>query len=116
MPRWRCERGDVAFIYVLRDPRDDTVRYVGVSFGTPGDRYYGQNKALARRLNGHVHTPSSFQMRDWVGELQALGLRPLCECVQTVPCEHGVEMERWWIAELRNRGCDLLNKIRTDAS
>lgn len=86
-------------IYVLRDPRDSRVRYVGCAIDT------------AKRLKGHwtQSTTGDSDAARWVRELRTVNLRPLLEVVAVVNAEHWESEERRWVAHFREDGCDLLN-------
>jgi hypothetical protein len=69
------ERGYIA-IYVLIDPRDRTVRYVGAS------------KQPSMRLRSHVlllRVSIGNAKGEWFSEMAAAGVEPEMEIVQTVP-------------------------------
>lgn len=76
------------FIYALRDPRDNVVRYVG---STANPR---------RRLNGHccIGSAGSKAKRAWVAELAATGLRPSMEILEATTGTGYSEAESAWIA------------------
>ncbi|MEU1749034.1 hypothetical protein [Micromonospora arida] len=58
-------------IYVLKDPRDLHVCYVGAT-----------TAPLATRLNGHLTSPASDALRAWIAELKTVGLVPMVEPLQ----------------------------------
>jgi GIY-YIG catalytic domain./AP2 domain. len=88
-------------VYVLVDPRDGTWRYCGVT-----------RNSLVKRLGQHV-SPHELQRRRpvavWLREMVAAGMRPFIMLVERVPGAEWREAEQRWIAELRARGCPLLN-------
>jgi predicted GIY-YIG superfamily endonuclease len=57
-------------VYIRIDPRDKTVRYVGMS------------KNVRRRTREHDQGRSSVAVANWVKELKAQGLMPLVEIVE----------------------------------
>jgi hypothetical protein len=84
-------------IYLLVDPRDRTVRYAGVTTD------------LARRLAEHLQaSQTNPRMRQWIGELGALGLKPELLPVEW-PGKNWQRAERAWIAWLRSHGGDTYN-------
>lgn len=93
------------YIYVLRDPRDGGVRYVG------------RTRNLKRRYGAHLYRTEdgSFvhDRRDWVLELRAAGLRPLMEVVETLsaPVAEALvsEREHRWVFHLFKGGARLTN-------
>lgn len=91
-----------AIIYCLKDPRDQAIKYVGVTV-----------KALKDRL--HVHLACAKRNSDrpvcaWISELAELDLQPLAEVLEDVSlgCS-GYEREVHWIRFLREQGMNLLN-------
>jgi hypothetical protein len=87
-------------IYVLIDPRDQQIRYVGQT-----------QQSLARRLADHCRTdrPDTSHKGRWVARLLRLGLRPSIQVVQTVDQRSWPAAERYWIGYYRSIGCSLTN-------
>jgi GIY-YIG catalytic domain-containing protein len=96
------------YIYALIDPRDDTVRYVGVT----RDVYF--------RLSRHVKDASKMDRKGtWINGLEQLGLSPELEILETVELETielnadidvvALEREKYWIHEFLKSGAPLLN-------
>lgn len=86
-------------VYVLRDPRDPTPRYVGVTFQRPG-----------RRLRQHVSAGRSMRhlpVARWVGSLLKVGLEPVMEVLPDTGDPYAVEIAT--IALYRTLGYPLLN-------
>ena len=83
------------YIYSLIDPRNEEIRYVGKA------------KNPAQRLTHHLKDKGDCHRTRWLNVLKELGLQPsigiLAECDE----ESWQERERFWIASLRERGCDL---------
>ena len=95
----------VASIYVLRDPRDGRVRYVGASAN------------VGHRLSGHLYdalrkkTKSQRPVAVWIRSLHSLRLQPQLEVVEQVA--FGTETdasEKKWIRHYRDAGELLLNQ------
>lgn len=82
--------GEIA-IYVLTDPRDNTVRYVGKS------------NDPARRLT--EHTASNLP---WIVELRSAGLAPVMRVMDRASLEEWERAEQYWIAFYSRNG-KLLN-------
>lgn len=61
----RPERARPHYLYLLRDPRDGVIRYIGISYHP------------ARRIYQHAGRLSS--CRQWIAELRNDGLRPILE-------------------------------------
>ncbi len=88
-------------IYVLRDPRDGAVRYVGATGCT-----------LLGRLYRHVYSRIYDCRRSrWIAELYDEGLRPLIEQVAE-PTLDWEAAEAHWIKHYTDLGCDLVNGTR----
>jgi hypothetical protein len=92
-------------IYLLRDPRDLSARYVGATV-----------KTLDKRLAAHVYSASRPYNKAprfvWIRELVDLGLTPSIEMLEHVPEGESLRRlrEDWWINALRKSGADLLNR------
>ena len=65
-------------IYALVDPRDTTVRYVGVT-----------SSDLSVRLTQHLRRPTNSRTRQWFEELSAVGLQPEIHLLSAV------QPDRW---------------------
>jgi hypothetical protein len=93
------------FIYVLKDPRDNCIRYVG------------QTNNLKKRLGGHLCDKQNYSFvttrSKWVFELKEIGLRPEMEVVETLcaPVDRGKinERENRWIFHFFQLGANLTN-------
>jgi predicted GIY-YIG superfamily endonuclease len=93
------------YIYALRDPRDDSVRYVG------------RTKNLKGRLQQHLYNKSDGSFvharREWIQEVRSVGLRPVMEVVETLraPVDEALisERERRWIFHFFQQGASLTN-------
>lgn len=96
VPVVSANNGRALKVYALVDPRDLTVRYVGVT-----------NKSLQFRLDWHLRRPTNSRTRAWFSDLRRCGLRPEIVKLQNVVRDWQV-CEMQWIAWFRARG-DLLN-------
>lgn len=88
-------------LYVLVDPRDGTVRYVGKT-----------NYTLKKRLREHRNNPRNNYLACWVRSLKELGLTPIIEEIDRVEDSNDKDwqrVERYWISFYRNMHCDLVN-------
>lgn len=89
-------------LYVLVDPRDEAVRYVGAT-----------HKSLRRRLLDHMQSIGRVQNTAprfvWLRELRTLGLTPEIRAVDTTDEDNWSDAEQSWIDYYRGMGCDLLN-------
>ncbi len=84
-------------IYVLIDPRDGEIRYVG------------KTKSPKKRLAGHLKEKDGSHRDHWISKLQRMGLVPRMQVMQEVPETFGSEAEIYWIAYFRATGCRLTN-------
>jgi hypothetical protein len=89
----------VVYIYVLKDPRDKRIRYVGKTNNI--DRRYEQH--LYNRNEGNPHKDR------WITNLQAKGLKPLIEIIEECNGEDWRDREIYWIDKCRCDGEDLIN-------
>lgn len=92
-------------IYLLRDPRDQAVRYVGAT-----------RKKLSTRLRHHIASASTALEYNkapryaWLRELIAESLRPDIEELEVVDENDKATAEQRWIDHYHQLGCDLLNR------
>lgn len=88
-------------VYVLSDPRDNAIRYVGVS-----------SRSAYRRLWEHIHRALKTPLRNhrvcWIRSLLQRGLEPVLTIVESGTGDWA-ESERTWIAAFRGIGCNLVN-------
>lgn len=89
------------WIYVLIDPRDGRVRYVG------------KTERPKNRLASHL-SPSRFRQQEnhrtaWIGSLLRSGLKPIFKLIDAGIGDGWAEAERAWISEFRANGADLVN-------
>ena len=87
-------------IYVLIDPRDHVIRYVGKT-----------QRSLIVRLQHHccISQTSNCRRANWIAKLLRLGYSPRIQLVQEVNANNWQEAERYWIRYYRSVGCDLVN-------
>jgi hypothetical protein len=90
----------MAIIYALLDPSDYAVRYVGYALDGP------------KRLESHLQ--QSLKARGhkaaWIRSLRARGERPILVTLEDLSGDVDWRVnERWWIAWMRELGCDLTN-------
>lgn len=87
-------------IYLLKDPRDGAVRYVG------------RTRSPKSRLSQHVSKPGNKGLREWIGGLVDAGLAPIMDVVDTVTGSRNeaAEMEKFWYARCSRLGFDMLNE------
>lgn len=87
-----------ALVYTLTDPRNNEVRYVGVTI-----------QKLQARLRGHLRYKGKDHRTAWVQSLLREGVIPVIDQIDVVPIEDRGEAEQRWIAIYRERGADLTN-------
>ena len=91
-------------IYVLIDPRDKTVRYVGQT----------KDPLARQKLHADADTNSSVALKRWKHDLQVLGLAPELEVVDSAHEGDWKAREGLWITYYRERG-RLYNKAANEA-
>ena len=97
MPR-NSRRSDQWTVYVLKDPRDGAIRYVGQTF------------ALLQRMRAHERDcqRNSRPLYRWLADLGEAGLIPVYEIMETGSGDV-TEAECRWIARMRSEGASLTN-------
>jgi GIY-YIG catalytic domain len=90
-------------IYILIDPRDARVCYVGKT-----------KKKLRLRLLSHLSDVRTGRRQGtligkWLGELLHAGIEPRIEEVESVVEADWEQRERYWISHYRTLGCALVN-------
>jgi len=90
---------ETTFIYALKDPRTNKIRYIGKA-NNPNERYSNHiNKC--RDKNTHK--------RNWINNLREEKLRPVLEILEEVPIDKWIEYEKMYIKKYANEDCELLN-------
>jgi hypothetical protein len=85
-------------IYALVDPRDNGVRYIGLTV-------YPEE-----RLKQHVQGDGNIPKRQWITELSQLGLSPLMQAIETTQTlAAAFEREGYWIDHYLHAGAKLVN-------
>lgn len=88
---------DKPTIYCLIDPRTNKIRYVGKA-DDPDDR-----------LKHHLRERETTHKAKWIVSLKKRGLQPRLAILEEVRPGAWKEREQFWIAYLREQGCDLTN-------
>lgn len=104
MDRFEKYKGVEVNIYVLTDPRNHEVRYVGRTM-----------MPLAVRLNQHLSDKGSVRKRQWIAELKELGLKPIIELIDRVEYVYQSGAELMWIRRYEKAGANLTNGRFTPA-
>src|ERR1700733_2427098 len=84
-------------IYVLRDPRNGGVKYVGKTIN------------VLLRKKAHNSGRGKWRVGGWIGCLKKLGLRPVMEVIEVINGDGWALRERYWINHYQGQGCDLCN-------
>jgi group I intron endonuclease len=89
----------VVYIYALRDPCTDEIRYIGKA------------ENIDRRIREHVKRAPAARAHSaaWIRKLCERGLMPVVEILETTDQEHWAEVERAWIQNGRDKGWPLTN-------
>ncbi len=89
---------DGTVIYVLRDPLNDNVRYVGRT-----------TLKLTDRLSAHFRDRSKCHRTSWLKSLRSMGLTPKIEELEKCSIDESSSFEIRWIKHFRELGCNLVN-------
>lgn len=89
------------YIYVLKDPRTNKIRYVGETLNpTKRQREHKTTKG---------HRGHNF---NWINSLEKQNLYPILEIVEKCPNKtEGLIREKYWQDKLKLEGCNLTNNI-----
>lgn len=100
MPRASTVRGMIVYIYSLRDPRDNALRYIGKTTNPK------------RRWHAHCKDFRTGHKDRWLKQLNSIGLKPIMEIVETIENSNDLDWqdrERWWIKSSMEAGHPLTN-------
>jgi hypothetical protein len=88
-------------VYKLSDPRDNRVRYVGMS------------KDVIQRFGQHLSALQGNEIKGaWLHELRQEGLMPMLTIIEdNLSRQEAVVRERYWIQHYRNAGSQLTNCV-----
>ncbi len=89
-------------IYVLRDPRDSRIRYVGKTIQKLNNRLTSHVREANRENNSH-------KVR-WILLVVRAGYDPVIEKIEDVNEDNWQERERYWIWFHYENGCKLVNE------
>lgn len=85
-------------IYVLIDPRDGIIKYVGKTV-----------QKLKYRLTQHITEKSNNKRKTWIKSLKNKGLLPIIEELDECEWEESAALERYWISQFKTWGFVLKN-------
>jgi hypothetical protein len=85
-------------IYILIDPRDNQIRYLGKT-----------TQQISKRYNTHISTKGTSKKANWIKTLKEQNLKPLIKVIDTVTNDWEF-WEEYWISNLKLLGFDLLNQ------
>jgi predicted GIY-YIG superfamily endonuclease len=91
---------EYTYIYILIDPLNNEVRYVGKS-NDPKKRYLAHNNK-SKDKNTHK--------RNWINKLRLKGLYPEMEVIDKVLKSEWHYWEKWWIMYFKFIGANLINQ------
>jgi hypothetical protein len=86
------------YIYVLKDPESNEVRYIGKT-----------KRTLKYRLQRHLTDTDKNHKVNWIQSLKNKNLIPLIESIEVVTDSTWAEREVFWIEHYNSLGCNLTN-------
>ncbi len=105
---WSPITAGTEHIYCLLEPDSDEVRYVGQTRNTGGaPARLSRHLVLMRRLH-----ESRTHLHNWLRSVENRGLRPRVQIIVVVPIDQLNDAEIWWIAKMKELGCDLTNHTK----
>ena len=86
-------------IYILIDPENQQVRYVGKA------------NNISERYKAHLNRARKHQIHklNWINSLRKKGLKPIIKVIDVVPINDWVFWETYWIAQFKSWGFKLIN-------
>lgn len=91
-------------VYVLIDPRDAVVRYVGIT-----------DQTINRRLDQHLkRTDGNNEKSEWIDELMAVGMKPKIKAIEEgLTLQEANERESYWIQHYLAGNSPITNRAKT---
>jgi len=89
----------ITYIYCLKDPIDDKIKYIGKSDDP--------NSRLKEHIKKHKYT-KTFK-NNWIKKLSHYNLTPLIEIIDVVPFYEWGFWEKYWISQFKTWGFSLYN-------
>ena len=84
-------------VYTLSDPRDNHIKYVGIT------------SRPKRRLYEHLNDDENNKKSAWVKKLKSLELEPIYEVIEKTDLLNYSLIEQYWISQFKSWGFELLN-------
>ena len=91
-------------IYVLKDPTNNEIKYVGKTKRTLCERLC-RHKAYARETSKPTYTTN------WINSLLKENLSPMIECIEKCTELNWQDREKFWIRYYKNKGIKLTNYL-----
>jgi len=85
------------FIYILIDPIDNNVKYIGQTF------------RIERRLSEHLRPTTNSKKDRWIKSLINKDLQPTLVVIDECIIEDWVWLERYWVSQFKTWGFELKN-------
>lgn len=86
-------------IYILIDPRNQQIRYVGKT-NNPDERFKNHMNRGHNKLS---------HKRNWIESLKKLGLKPIMQIIDIVLIDEWIFWEKYWISQFKSWGFNLVN-------
>lgn len=86
-------------IYCLKDPRDNSIKYIG------------RSSNIIQRFKNHKNSLHNIntKKRKWLDELKQLNLKPILKILKEVPIKEGNYWEKYYLKLAKEKGYDLTN-------
>jgi len=90
---------ETTHIYALIDPETNEVRYIGKA------------NNISQRYRAHLNRVRKHQIhkKNWIESLRRKKLKPIIVVVDTVPIKDWIFWEKYWIAQMKTWGFNLIN-------
>jgi hypothetical protein len=89
----------VTYIYTLKDPINNEIRYVGKA----------NNPKVRLRNHLNISKKDQIYKRNWILKLRKLEVKPIMEVIDTVPIDEWEFWEKYWISQMKTWGFKLIN-------
>lgn len=85
------------YIYTLKDPLSNEVRYIGKTIN------------LKERYKNHIKIKSNDYKSNWIKSLKIKGLKPIIEILDSTESDDWEWLEQYWISQFKSWGFRLTN-------